>query len=183
MDRNEGGQFDQRNFVIDDEPFARFPPNQTQYFSREAQRSFGQRASPRASNTKRMPVSPLVQLASGWFLMPRKWMKWSCFKPEPFTEREAYVWSMEKAAFKPHPQWFNGSQYHVNRGEFVTSQHGMAQEFDWTEKKVRNFTDRMVVHGFWAKRGAYKGKTAPTIIIVCNYEEYQHPSRATFGAE
>lgn len=119
----------------------------------------------------------------GWYLVPRGWMQWACFQPETFTEREAYIWSMEQAAFKAHGQWFNGSLIEVNRGEFVTSHHKMMESLGWSEKKVRNFIRRMIKLGLWAKRGAHKGATAPTIIEVCNYEDFQRPSRVSGEAK
>lgn len=99
----------------------------------------------------------------------------STFRPEPFTEREAYLWSIEQAAFRPHRQWFNGSLYEVDRGEFVTSLHTMEAAFQWSEKRVRTFMRRMLRAGKWAKRGAHSGAKAPTVLSVCNYDSFQFP--------
>lgn len=114
---------------------------------------------------------------SGWFLMHRGWMGSPDFKPEPFTEREAFAWSIEQAAHTAHGQWFNGIQYPVDRGEFVTSLHAMMTAFGWSEKRVRGFRERMCKAGKWAKRGAHTGAKAPTILTVCNYALYQAPAK------
>lgn len=100
------------------------------------------------------------------------------FRPEPFTDREAYLWSIEQAAFEEHRQWFNGTLYTVGRGEFVTSIHAMAKAFQWTDKRVRGFAERMSKAGKWAKRGAHEGAKAPTLLTVRNYDVFQSPKRA-----
>ncbi|WP_047866999.1 hypothetical protein [Sphingomonas paucimobilis] len=108
---------------------------------------------------------------SGWYVMHRGWM--DSFKPEPFTERDAFVWSIEQAAFQEHDQWFNGHRITVARGEFVTSLRDMEKTFGWSLKRIRGFMDRMGKAQKWAQRRAYDGAQSPTIISVCNYETYQ----------
>lgn len=114
---------------------------------------------------------------SGFFLVHRGWM--DSFKPEPFTEREAFLWSIEKAAFQAHDQWFNGHRIMVERGEFVTSLREMEKTFRWSLKRIRGFVDRMVKAEKWAQRRAYEGAQSPTIITVCNYAIYQNPGEAS----
>lgn len=113
---------------------------------------------------------------SGWFVMHRGWM--DSFKPEPFTEREAFLWSIEQAAFQEHDQWFNGHRITVARGEFVTSLRDMEKAFGWSLKRIRGFMDRMGKAQKWAHRRAYDGAQSPTIISVCNYDAYQSVSDA-----
>ena len=112
---------------------------------------------------------------SGFFLLHRGWM--DSFKPEPFTEREAFVWSIEQAAYEDHEQWFNGQRIHVVRGEFATSQQTMATAFGWSIKKIRGFMDRMGKAEKWAQRRAHQGAQSPTIITVLNYTIYQEPAK------
>jgi len=99
------------------------------------------------------------------------------FKPEPFTEREAFLWSIERAAWEDHEQWFNGHRIAVNRGEFVTSLRTMADVFGWTVKRVRGLMDRLGKAGKWAQRPAYQGAQAPTLLSVLNYNKYQELPR------
>jgi hypothetical protein len=116
---------------------------------------------------------------SGWYLMHRGWMQSPDFLPEPFTEREAFLWSIEQAAHGPHLQWFNRHQVPVERGEFVTSIRKMASAFGWGDKRVRGFTARMVKCGKWAQRGAHPN----SILTVCNYEQFQSPQKVKGTAE
>ena len=108
---------------------------------------------------------------NGFFLLHRGWM--DSFRPEPFTEREAFLWSIERAAYQAHEQWFNGHRITVDRGEFVTSLREMEKAFDWSLKRIRGFMDRMVKAQKWAQRRAYEGAQSPTIVTVCNYITYQ----------
>lgn len=113
---------------------------------------------------------------SGWYIMRRGWM--DGFKPEPFTEREAFLWSIEQAAWEDHDQWFNGHRIGVRRGEFVTSLRTMADAFGWTVKRVRGLMERLGKAGNWAQRPAYHGAQAPTVLSVVNYSKYQELPRA-----
>ena len=110
---------------------------------------------------------------SGWYLMHRGWMASPDFQAERFTEREAFVWSIEQAAYKAHDQWFNGSQFAVGRSEFVTSSRKMAATFGWGEKRVRLFMARMAKRQKWALRATQQGAHGPTILTVCNYDRFQ----------
>lgn len=122
-------------------------------------------------------------MSAGWFLMHRGWMESGDFRPEPFTEPQAFVWSIERAAHKPHGQWFNGTLYHVGRGQFVTSLPKLAEAFGWSVKRVRLFVARMEKAGKWARSGAHAGAKAPTVLTVCNYALYQAPAKSEGKAE
>jgi hypothetical protein len=115
---------------------------------------------------------------NGWYLMHRGWMTSPDFQREPFSEREGFLWSIEQAAFEPHLQWFNGVQYAVDRGEFITSVRTMAAAFQWGPKRVRGFTARMERVGKWTQREAQQGAHGPTVLTICNYERFQTPAKA-----
>lgn len=108
-------------------------------------------------------------MSAGWYRMHRGWMESKDFKPEPFTEREAFIWSIEHAAFEPHSQWFNGRLVDLDRGQLVTSLREMCAEFNWTIKRVRGFIERMTKCRKWAHETAH----THCIITICNYDEYQ----------
>lgn len=120
---------------------------------------------------------------SGFFKVHRGWMDSTDFKPEPFTEREAFLWSIERAAHEDHDQWFNGERFHVDRGEFVTSLRAMEQAFGWSIKRIRGFMDRMVKCQKWTQQRARSGAQSPTIVSVVNYEKYQGRSEKSGTAK
>lgn len=112
-------------------------------------------------------------MSRGWHLMHRGWMTSGDFKPEPFTEPMAFVWSIEQAAFEPHVQWFNGVRYPVERGQFVTSVRVMARAFRWSVKRTMSFGNRMEECGKWTRVEAQPGKHGPTLLTVENYSHFQ----------
>lgn len=122
-------------------------------------------------------------MSAGWYLMHRGWMSSADFQAEPFTEREAFLWSIEKAAFEPHQQWFNGVQIPVGRGEFVTSIRKMAAAFKWGDKRAFLFVARMERSGKWTRRTQQREKHGPTILGICNYERFQTPAKFKEAAE
>ena len=110
---------------------------------------------------------------AGWILVHREVFVSADFRPGQFNDILAYIWSMQQAAFEPHKRWFNGVQYSLEAGQFVTSQHEMSREFGWTPKKVRLFIERMVRAGRWAIGRAGRGAKSPTLITICDYSEIQ----------
>jgi hypothetical protein len=118
--------------------------------------------------------TPELRRKSGWYRMHRGWMRSPDFRPEPFTEREAFLWSIEKAAFEPHEQWFNGRRIALKSGQLITSLRDMCEQFRWPVKRVRLFLQRMERAQKWAHAGAHGG----TIITVCNYSQYQTEGHA-----
>lgn len=119
----------------------------------------------------------------GWYLLHRGWMASPDFQAEPFTEREAFLWSIEQAAFEAHRQWFNGVQYPIERGQLVTSTRKMADAFGWGHKRTYLFLGRMERCGKWQRLGTQGGKHGPTVLSVCNYERFQAPAKAKATAE
>lgn len=108
---------------------------------------------------------------SGKYVMTRGWM--DDWRHEKFSHREAYLWSIENAAYMPHRRWFGGRQIPLRRGELVSSIREMATIFRWSEKAVRTFQAGAQEGGKWALRPAWDGARSPTIITICNYDKLQ----------
>lgn len=118
-------------------------------------------------------MSALSPEAKGWVKLWRSYWVSPDFDPEPFTEREAFLWSVTQAAHSPHVQWFNGVQIPVERGEFATSSRKLAGAFQWSEKKARGFMQRMSKRGNWTLRAPQEGAHLATILSVCNFDRFQ----------
>ena len=116
-------------------------------------------------------------MSAGWVLLHRSVWESRDFKPEPFSEREAFIWSISQAAHAPHKQWFNGVRIAVNRGEFATSTRKLAAIFKWSEKRVRSFIGRMETGGNWTHHSPHLSPHHATIISICNYARFQKPGR------
>lgn len=97
---------------------------------------------------------------------------------DPFSRREAWLWLVSEAAWKPHRRRLAGKPIDVNRGQLAASLRFIASKWRWSEPRVRRFlavliSDQMI--------GA-KTDAGVTVITICKYDEYQRvslPSDAT----
>lgn len=112
-------------------------------------------------------------MKEGWLIRPRSFSADPVFRPGKISEREAFWYMVEAAAYAPHVQWFNGIPVPVARGEFATSYRALAAAFGWDVKGVRLFLPRVERAGKVLLRRARGGAHAPTIVTVCDYEQFQ----------
>jgi hypothetical protein len=106
------------------------------------------------------------------FRLQRGWM--DSFKPQPFTEREAFLWSVENAATYGGEERLGIPHAPLARGELLTAVHKLSQAFDWSIPRVRGFLRRMERAGVWQVRPTGGGML---IIAVCAFD--QHVSAAS----
>ena len=79
---------------------------------------------------------------------------------------EAWEDLLFMAAFKPHPRWFKGKEYHLSVGELVTSQRDLAERWQWSRGTVRRFLDDLYEHGEAAHRtDQFVAHTATVVTI------------------
>ena len=114
--------------------------------------------------------------------MQRGWMDHTVFKPEPYTEREAWMWMIEHAAWKPMEAYVKGKVVNLERGQLTYSLRFMAGKWQWTVKRVRVFLKTLTnVNMIKRKKGAQqgiqegaqRGAHSQNIITICNYNIYQ----------
>lgn len=110
---------------------------------------------------------------SGWYIMTRGWAENPVFAKEPFCERMAWIWMIERASFEPHTMRLRGTtkMVAVNRGQLVTANRVLAETFGWSVNRVRNFTTLLKNEGMIDTQA----DTHYTIITICNYDKYQVP--------
>jgi len=92
------------------------------------------------------------------------------FKPERFTQREAFVWMVFTAVKNSGPRNWNGHVVKLKRGQFVHSQRFMERRFKWTRHEVRSFCEHLVGLKMIEKTVAECGVTCVTVL---NYEKWQ----------
>ena len=97
-----------------------------------------------------------------------------CFADEPLTEREAWVWLIMEAAWKPHTRRVGDYIVDVDRGQVAASVRFMASAWKWTPAKVQRFTKRLIRLGMISA----KTDTGVSVVTICNYDEYQAPAQA-----
>lgn len=105
-----------------------------------------------------------------FYLLKRGWMDNPSLNPaSPFDRRSAWVWIIEKAAFKDTRQDVLGRTTIVVRTSLVTSIRYLAQQWRWSEKSVRTFLKRL------EKEEMIRTETGlgKTQVFVINYDGYQ----------
>ncbi|WP_174830312.1 hypothetical protein [Ruegeria sp. HKCCA4812] len=95
----------------------------------------------------------------------------AAFKPEPFTEREAWIWLVMEARYKPGERRVGNVVAHLDRGQLAASVRFMAEAWGWTKSRVDRFLKRLENRDMI---GTDSG-TGLNIITVCKYDEYQAP--------
>jgi hypothetical protein len=106
-----------------------------------------------------------------------RWVRTDCeilshplFKPEPFTEREAWLWLITRAAWKDTHHRVGAEMVSVPRGSLFVTLRELQTAWKWvSDKRVRSFLN-MLEKNAMIGRGADAGKTH---ITICNYSKYQ----------
>lgn len=111
-------------------------------------------------------------MSGGVFAVARNIFEHDCFEDEPFTEREAWLWIIREAAWKPRKVRIGKSVIALDRGQCAFSIRFMAERWKWSKSRVARFLDRL-------KNETMIGTGADqtiTVITVCNYDDYQRVS-------
>jgi hypothetical protein len=91
------------------------------------------------------------------------------FAQEPFTEREAYQWMIESAAWKNCRVRCGKYVLDVQRGQFAVSVRFIAERLGWHRAKVERFLTKLKTETL-IETDARQGLT---IITICNYNDSQ----------
>ena len=93
----------------------------------------------------------------------------TAFKPQPFTEREAFVWLIMEASYKARERRVGNVTVELARGQLVASIRFMAEAWDWQKSTVDRFLKRLESRDMI---GTDSG-TGLTVVTICKYDEYQ----------
>ena len=107
------------------------------------------------------------------------------FAPEPFTEREAWLWMIAEAAWKPMTVRAGRFVLQIDRGQIACSLRFLATRWKWPETSVRRFLSRLAAGGDDALV-VIDAAQSVTRITICNYDKYQNSRRTerrSTGAE
>ncbi|MEI2388104.1 hypothetical protein [Breoghania sp. JC706] len=102
------------------------------------------------------------------------------FPNEPFTKREAWLWLVSEASWKPRTVRVGSKVVELERGQVAASVRFMAGAWQWEPTKVLRFL--RALEG--AENIATDSATGVKRITICNYELYQtdHGQGATENA-
>ena len=108
----------------------------------------------------------------GVFAITRDVFDHPVFAREPYTEREAWLWMLAQAAWKPHRVSVRNAIIELKRGQLAFATRFMADKWGWSEARVRRFLGRLKNDGMVdAQPDAHA-----TLVTICNYDKYQRVS-------
>jgi hypothetical protein len=91
------------------------------------------------------------------------------FAPEPFTEREAWLWILSSAAWSDKRVRVGKSVYDLQRGQLAFSTRFMASRWKWDHSRVSRFLKRLKTDTMIDTLATREA----TQITICNYNQYQ----------
>ena len=107
---------------------------------------------------------------AGYIKLYRGWRECEAFKDEPCTQREAWVWLLENAAWKPcNRRDAQGALIAIERGQFHTSIRTLAAEWQWSRGRVERFLNDLKTSHMVSHETGHGG----LLITICNYDKYQ----------
>lgn len=107
---------------------------------------------------------------SGYIRLYRGWRDCDAFGDEPMSEREAWLWLIEHAAWKPTTRSnAKGERVRIDRGQLHVSLRSLEKVFGWGKNKVARFIQRLVDCDMLGTASGQSG----TLLTVLNYAKYQ----------
>jgi hypothetical protein len=108
------------------------------------------------------------------------------FVNDVFSWREAWLWLISEAAWKPKSIKTDSGKLQLERGQLVTSSRLLAARWNWSKSSAHRFlsrlqTEKMVEMGVGHKAGQQLGQGL-TVITICKYNEY-NKSSDQFGTQ
>jgi len=94
------------------------------------------------------------------------------FPSETFSEREAFMWLVGNAAWKPCRVRVGSVFVDLERGQLAFSTRYMAAAWKWSEARVRRFLGRLVDR----ETICTKTDARATHVTICNYDKFQRVS-------
>jgi len=86
-----------------------------------------------------------------------------------FSRREAWLWLVSEAAWKPRRVYLGGAVIALDRGQLAHSIRFMAEAWRWEQTRVVRFFDRLKTETMIATAI----ESGHTVTTICNYERYQ----------
>lgn len=110
---------------------------------------------------------------SGVFAVNREVWDHPMFAPEPFTEREAWIWMCGAAAYKPMKARCGRAVVALERGQLAFATRFLARKWKWSEARVRRFLNRLEIDAAVTLQPTRE----TTRITICNYDKHQFSRR------
>ena len=111
----------------------------------------------------------------GVFAVDRGIFDHPIFAPEPFTEREAWLWMLSSAAWADKRVRVGKTMIDLQRGQLAFATRFLAVKWQWSHSKVVRFLNRLKTDTMLTTQPTHDA----TLITICNYSEYQFGRNAT----
>ncbi|SEG61203.1 hypothetical protein [Bosea lathyri] len=93
-------------------------------------------------------------------------------EPGPYSLREAWIWLLSQAAWKPHRKRVGSATIEIGRGQVAHSYRFISEAWGWKLGKVQRFLGRLKTDTMIDTRS----DTGVLVISICNYDKYQRVS-------
>ncbi|CAO4136705.1 hypothetical protein OFEAOIEE_LOCUS4464 [Methylorubrum extorquens] len=94
------------------------------------------------------------------------------FADEPFSEREAFLWLLSEAAWRPTSVRIGHHRVELDRGQCAFSTRFMAEKWKWSEARVRRYLARLIS----AEIICTRADKIATHVAIRNYDKFQRVS-------
>lgn len=88
-----------------------------------------------------------------------------------FSRREAWLWLLSEAEWKPREKYIGSRKIQVERGQLAHSIRFIADVWGWHKSKVERFIGRLKTETMIETAS----ETGLLVITICNYGKYQSP--------
>jgi hypothetical protein len=92
---------------------------------------------------------------------------------DPWSLMEAWLWLVSSASYRPSEIEVRGEIITVERGQYLTTTPLLAKRWNWTEKQVRTYLDKISRHNSAIRETGIPKGSRPSVITICNYDVYQ----------
>lgn len=102
------------------------------------------------------------------------------FAPEPYSEREAWIWLISKAAWKETRHRVGNTMATVPVGSLFVTLRELQDTWGWgSDYRVRTFLKLLQAEGMIS----VNGNAGKTQVTICNYSRYQNPDHEENAAK
>lgn len=108
-------------------------------------------------------------MSGGVFAVDRGIFDHPIFAPEPYTEREAWLWMLSAAAWVAKRVRVGKAVFDLKRGQLAFATRFLATKWKWGHSKVVRFLNRLKIDTMIDTLPTREA----TLITVCNYDQYQ----------
>jgi hypothetical protein len=122
----------------------------------------------------------------GYVRVYRRTWEHAMFRDEPYTRREAWLWLISEAAWKPTQVRIwpipgrAGVVINLERGQVAHAERFLAEKWGWSRSKVRRFIRDLTSERMVSRATAQPAAQAISVLTICKYDEYQ-PDRSDDG--